>query len=272
MARIILGFLIILLVAPFTPQIPGCIAAHRSKSGKVVDVETGKGLPNAFVISSARFVSGPLFFGPSGNVVLYNIIVRTDAEGRFSIPSTWSDLHIGTPGTHPSVKWVVTVFEPGYAVVGDEKAWLYADNYGMPRFLPRSTARTPELSTADQWLGNLGTIRMFKPAFTLKQAASYYSRVKSTSNPYFYSTRPDDVAIRKKGYDLLAPWVCSQDPDLDLDYLTAMSIEGFASDPIGATELRKKLDPENYKKELYDRPKYKAGMMCKIITNGTGVP
>ncbi|MBK6376648.1 MAG: hypothetical protein IPF61_06730 [Xanthomonadales bacterium] len=149
----------ILLIAPFTPQIPGCIAAHRSKSGKVVDVETGKGLPNAFVISSARFVSGPLFFGPSGNVVLYNIIVRTDAEGRFSIPSTWSDLHIGTPGTHPGVTWVVTVFEPGYAVVGDEKAWLYMDNYGMPRFLPRSTARTPELSTADQWLGNLGTIQ-----------------------------------------------------------------------------------------------------------------
>jgi hypothetical protein len=272
MARIIFGILIILLIAPFTPQIPGCIATHRSKSGKVVDVETGRGLPNALVISSARFVSDPVFFGPSGNMVLYNVIVRTDAEGRFSIPSTWSDLYIATPGTHPRITWVVTVFEPGYAVVGDEKAWLYMDDYGMPSFLPRSTAQTPELSTADQWLGNLGIIRMFKPAFTLKQAASYYSTVKGTSNPNFYSPRPDDVAIRRKGYDLLAPWVCSEDPDSDLDYSTAMSVYGFTLDRIGAIELRKKLDPGNYKKELYDRPKYKAGTMCRIITNGRGVP
>ncbi|MBL0164795.1 MAG: hypothetical protein IPP82_14390 [Xanthomonadales bacterium] len=140
MARIILGLLIILLIAPFTPQIPGCITTHRSKSGKVVDVETGKGLPNALVISSARFVSDPVFFGPSGNMVLYNVIVRTDAEGRFSIPSTWSDLYIATPGTHPRITWVVTVFEPGYAVVGDESLAIHGRLWNAE--LPAAINRT----------------------------------------------------------------------------------------------------------------------------------
>ena len=271
MARYVIWFLILLIVVPHLPQVPGCIAAHMPKSGRVVDVETGKGLPDAFVIASARFLSEPFLFGPSGYSILYNVIVRTDADGNFRIPSTWLDFKMGGPGSNARTIWIVTVFEPGYAVVGDENAWEEFDSRGNPRFVPRSTAVSPDLSGGGR-PGNIGTIRMFKPTLTLKQASTYYSTVKGAGHPSSGSTDPNVLALRKKGYDLLAPWVCAENASTELDYLTAVTILGFAMNRDEALNKFEALYPKNYREAQEGRRKYKADVICKIMTKGTGAP
>jgi hypothetical protein len=164
----------------------------------------------------------------------------------------------------------VTAFKPGYAVVGDEKAWQFRDD-GSSMYRPRSAVATPGFSYRGTAI-EVAPIRMFKPTLNLKEAAVYYSEIKGVGAPFFASTEPGDVAIRQQGYALLAPWVCALDPQSDLDRLTIDTITDFSIDPVNAVSLFEQLDPLQFHSEAQQHPKYKAGIVCKIITNGAGVP
>lgn len=268
--RVTLIFVSLLVLVAILPLIPDRIVVHMPKTGVVIDEETGKPMSNVIVIAAAWTSHGPVLFGPGGYADLYRIVTFTDEEGRYRIPSTWSEIVTGPPTYGTQNGWEVTVFMPGYAVVGDEKGWQFRED-GSPIYKPRSTFAMPEFSYRGTFI-EVAPLRMFKPTLNLKEAAFYYSEIKGVGAPFFASTEPGDIAIRQQGYALLAPWVCSMDPQTDLDRSTMGVGSVFSMDPINAIALSKQLDPLQSSSDAQQHPQYKAGIVCKIITNGRGVP
>ena len=239
-------------------------------TGLVIDAETGKPMPNVIVIASGWSSQGGVLVGNGGYSTLYRIVTTTNAEGRYYIPTTWLDMVPWVPGFDPQVGWVVTVFQPGYAVVGDEQAWeknKRGEMYGRAL----SGQVTPSYSYNGLFI-EVDPIRLYKPTLTLKEAGHYYSDLKGVGAPDFASEEPGDLAIRKLGYALFAPWVCSLDPDTQLDRTTLNGTVDFAEDPINAIELERKLAPNGLIFDVKDIPPTSARNVCKIITNGRGVP
>ena len=272
MKRVLLFFVIVLflIIASCMPQIPARMATHMPKTGLVIDTETGRPMPHVIVIASGWSSQGGVLVGNGGYSTLYRIVTYTDDEGRYEIPSTWLDMVLWVPGFSPRVGWVVTVFQTGYAVVGDERAWE-ADSRGEMNRQALSGLVTPSYSYKGSFI-EVDPIKMYKPTLTLKEAGHYYSDLKGVGFPYFASEEPGDLAIRKMGYALFAPWVCSLDPDTELDRSTSNGAVEFAEEPINAIELERKLAPIGLSLDVEDIPPASAGNVCKIITNGSGVP
>lgn len=265
-----LGFILLLVALPFLSQLPDRVIAHMPKKGVVIDSETGQPMPNVIVIAAGWAFQGPIFFGPSGTINVYRIITYTDSEGRFRIPSTWSGLRWGFPGTDHHYRWAVTAFKPGYAIVGDEIAWQFRED-GSIRSSPPSTVLPPKHSFWGLFV-EIEPIQMFKPTLNLKEAAVYYSRIRYFAPPPLPPLGPEDEALRQQGYSLLAPWVCAIDPQERLDKETLSGVRSFAADRSRVSALLEELDPLQAHMEIYQHPMFKAETICKIITNGTGVP
>ncbi len=214
MKRILLAIAVILLllITSLLPQITGLLATRSAKTGLVIDSTTGKPMPHVIVIAAGRVSAEPGFpVGQGGTKPLYRIVTSTDADGRYYIPAVWTNLDpfvdIPVPFRNQQWTWVITAFEIGYAVVGDEKTWQF-DERGIGNYRPRSGLYVPPHS----WAGSVievDPIRMYKPTLNLKEAAVYYSRIRTVGNPYRASTDPGDLAMRAEGYALLAPWVCA---------------------------------------------------------------
>ena len=265
------AFLIFVLLLLFliVPLIPDRIVVHMPKTGIVVDSETGRPMPHVIVIAAGWTSGGPVLVGPGGYSDLYRIVTFTDENGRYRIPSTWNEIITGGPSFGSRTGWVVTVFKPGYAVVGDEKGWEFRSD-GSSLYRPKSVAVSPDFAYRGFDI-EVAPIMMFKPTLNLKEASVYYSNVKEVGGSYFASTEPGDLAIRQQGYALFAPWVCSLDPQFELDRLAMDTVVGFSIDPISVGAWLERLDPSQAHSEIHQHPKYKAGIVCKIITNGSGV-
>ena len=272
MKRVLLFFVIalFLIIASCMPQMSARIATHMAKTGLVIDTETGKPMPHVIVIASGWSSQGGVVVGEGSYQKLYRIVSYTDADGRYLIPSTWHDMSIWLPGFDSRVGWAITVFHTGYAVVGDERAWE-ADKKGMMYVPAKSTNVIPPFSYKGSRI-EVDSIKMYKPTLTLKEAATYYSKIKAMGSQDFASQKPGDVAIRRQGYALFAPWVCALDPNTELDRWTTNVTLGFAEDPINANVLRKALAPIDDHLDTYGAPPTKAGVVCEIMTNGRGVP
>jgi hypothetical protein len=167
MNRVLVVFvlLLFLIIASCMPQMPARMATHMAKTGLVIDTETGKPMPNVIVIASGWSSQGGVLVGNGGYSTLYRIVTTTDAEGRYHIPTTWLDMSPWVPGFYPRVGWIVTVFQTGYAVVGDERAWE-ADSRGMMNHRALSGLVTPSYSYKGSFI-EVDPIRMYKPTLTL---------------------------------------------------------------------------------------------------------
>ena len=262
--------ILFLIIASCMPQIPARMATHMPKTGLVIDTETGKPMPHVIVIASGWSSQGGVLVGNGGYSTLYRIVTYTDDEGRYEIPSTWLDMVLWVPGFSPRVGWVVTVFQTGYAVEGDERAWE-ADSEGMMFRRAASGLVTPSYANKGSFI-EVDPIKMYKPTLTLKEAAHYYSDLKGVGFSYFASQEPGDVAIRKMGYALFSPWVCSLDSHAELDRLLIYGLVEFSEDPINAIKLKKRIGPYGNQSRSSRSPPASAGNVCKIITNGRGVP
>lgn len=267
---VVMVMILFLIIASCMPQIPARMSTHMPKTGLVIDTETGKPMPHVIVIASGWSSQGGVLVGNGGYSTLYRIVTYTDDEGRYEIPSTWLDMVLWVPGFSPRVGWVVTVFQTGYAVVGDERAWE-ADSRGMLSRQAASGLSTPSYSYKGLVI-EVNPIKMYKPTLTLREAAHYYSDLKGVGFSYFASQEPGDVAIRKMGYSLFSPWVCSLDSHAKLDRLLIYGLVEFSEDPINAIKLKNEFAPMGISPDLRGAPPASAGNVCKIITNGRGVP
>jgi hypothetical protein len=52
--RVLIAIASMVLAILYLPRIPGCVMSHTSKTGRVVDAETGKGVADAAVIATSN--------------------------------------------------------------------------------------------------------------------------------------------------------------------------------------------------------------------------
>lgn len=117
-----IGCILAVAVSIFIATLPVIeIGMTKAKTGVVLDAATGKPIADAYVVARWYDKNGLRFFiGPSGGggtACLHRAVVKTDAEGRYSISSTAGEFDV----THaPSIKfyhryyWGLGVYAPGY--------------------------------------------------------------------------------------------------------------------------------------------------------------
>jgi hypothetical protein len=259
---------VLIFLLLFGWQIPGCVMAHMPKTGRIVDAATGAGLDHVAVIASAHFRADNLIHG-SNTSCRYRVVVQTDPDGRFWVPSTWTHLAFGLPGTDPYVAHEIAVYKAGYVVDGDERAWTF-NEYGQPG--------SPGSELSEVWLGpviRVQTIKM-KPAsgLSLKQEAVYY---RNSIIGSFYGCdvnrgSPEEVALRKSAYQVLLPRACATPTDEGPDDLATYSLIDLTPQRDKAGQRLKELEPENWGKDSYALPRFKAGRVCEAMKAGGGPP
>lgn len=218
-----------LLVIPFLPQVPSCVMANSAKSGRIVDVTTGQGIPDVAVIAAANHYAA----GPNGNGGdnTYRVITHTDANGNYWIPSQWVHLFVTLPYGNSHHTWLISGFKPGYAFVGDDAAWTEYRDDGQPRYWPKSVGITPPAT----WFGlfvRVEPLEMRPVQLPLRDAALYYKSILVTGNGSGEIwNRPEEVAVRKVAYDIFMPKVCALPPDTAMNEWEVGAYETFVRNP-----------------------------------------
>jgi hypothetical protein len=215
-------------LTPMIWEIIEDISTYMPKKGQVVDATTGQGLDDVHVIAVATSGAQNLVEGTDFKQ-LYRVVTLTNAKGEYSIPNQWDNVRIWfppLPGTKPRVRWIITAFKPGYAVVGDEQAWSF-DGNGLPKARPLSVHKIPIVSS--QLTSVLvEPISLSRVALSPKESASYYGAiVRAGSGPDEHARKSAaETNLRRTGYDLLTPLVCAMDETEKIDW----SIGEFAYD------------------------------------------
>lgn len=254
------------VLATISPQIPDVMAACAPKIGRVIDSATGKGMPDVFVLTSASFEAGPLVHG-SPNRTVYNIVVRTDADGGYSLPSFWSKAVFGIPGTNPAMRWSVTAFEPGFVVVGDEDGWRF-DEKGEAFFPAKSASETPEA----HWSGSrilVHPIAMRSASLSIPEAAAYYRKVLIVGAGQRGIQSVEETELRDAAHGYLRDLVCRTDPTVSVDMRTARYLLAFSSDRQHSEQRLRAIDPAKWASLSYSHAlPYSANEICDAMRAG----
>lgn len=269
--KLVIGVLLVLLVFPILAQVFGNAKAYLPKTGRIVDLETGKGMADTTVIAVATFYAPNPVEG-SAHGTLYRIITHTDSDGDYSIPSTWSHVVFAfpaLPGTTPKVTWIITAYKPGYAIVGDEVAWVF-DEYGQASYFPRSTWFSPA-STFQGVSVHVAPITMKTVDLSLKEAAVYAWRIASYGSALDARERPEEIALRENLNFRFMPLVCKLDPETKMDSTEAGALTTFARDYLKARSKLSELEPQGYR-DLYMRPVFHASNVCAAMMAGENRP
>lgn len=235
--------------------------ASLPKVGKVIDSQTGRGIPNVAIIGAAHYDAEPLVHG-SANEPLYRTLTRTDANGEYRTASTWWHTKIGVPGTRPTITWTIAAYKLGYAVDGDE-AHLSADADATSR-LPASLKNAPSAT----WIGGavaIDPIQMHPVHLALSDAVIYYSRMSSIGPQAARRFQADEVALREEGYQMFAPQVCALDPEQRIPW--GLGVDAFVYDKFRFIQQLDKLEP-GVLKEVGERGKsagFMAGNVCRAM-------
>lgn len=109
---------------------------HAEKHGRVVDADTGTGIPGAKVIALWKESSSGVPDAVSGGEwCQLQKITTTDAGGNFSLPDVSKDLDLSARGSHVGLSslgpatyahdntWRLIVFKPGYVRTGADVAY-----------------------------------------------------------------------------------------------------------------------------------------------------
>jgi hypothetical protein len=197
--------------------------AFLPRTGKVIDGATGKGIPNIPVIASAYF-RGTGLMGTGYQEDRYRVITYTDSDGVYHIPGQWRFLSFELPlPLDYHTGWTIVAFKIGYAIVGDDDA-LRPDAAGVitPNstwFSPKATFGFPEAHVAP--------IVMRTVNLSDSEATWYYANLISlfaVKNPM----APEELALRRIGYDYFAPRICSMDPQQPLTWVAGDFVDDGA--------------------------------------------
>jgi len=196
-----------LLAVLYVPIVPGCVNAHVRKEGSVVDALTHKGLPGAFVIATASVTtSGGLVEARTATDREYLFVTRTDASGKYSIPSTFSRLnfHHFVPGIGSlRESWKIVAFLPSYVYAKDME-WLPE----APKLAGYVAEPQPDWS----WSGfHIASEPIFlqKNALPISQAVMYYRGYKTGYAPKAIPSeeRNIDVVLSQLIKDQFVLWI-----------------------------------------------------------------
>src|SRR5581483_4916046 len=146
---------------------------YLRKTGRVIDADTGEGIPGAFVVADANFIESVL---KTGTLSEYRLILRTDSKGNYAIPSTWqyaiSPRFYWMTFFFESSKhtWTVLALKPGYIEDADEQNLVppTADVDYRPRVSRQRVSSWSGLSV------NVQPIKLRKHNLSSAQAIVYY--------------------------------------------------------------------------------------------------
>jgi len=262
--------LVLLMLSPCVWVVAKDYRVYAAKEGFVLDRD-GKGIPDVAVIATAQFdVRYPL--EGSAHDVLYRFIVHTDASGKYRVPSAWSEalrFFPAVPGVVPRVSWILTAFKPGLVIVGDVPA-LIADSDGRQRFQPDSISFPPSVS-GGPWGLNVVSIRMEQANMTARQAAFYYGDIVAAFGwVHDAQFAPQEVAMRKDGYDFFVPLVCNAPANQKMDWDPI----GFAYDRARALTAIEHAEPTDWN-AAYSHPSLAqktAGTICSAMSGPGAYP
>lgn len=174
-------------------------------SGQVLDTQTGKPIPGAFV--------GFNWDGTSwiaGHSRLHSVLVQTDAQGRYELP--WQGARIDSTGWH-SVSWHEEVWAGGYmlshAVAGSHSS----NNHGVQVLLQRA------LSVMDALAGSQ---RLDLASYCCKENTPW-DKMSASRDARREANRGARQALAVALYRDSYHWIC--EGDLPVEALTSRYVE-----------------------------------------------
>jgi len=231
---------------------------YAPKTGRIVDSDTGVGIPDVTVIVQGRYVSGysrkspvnmfffaliPIAWEHGGRESLYTIVTKTDQQGNFSVPSTyeqtWDSVKNEGSGFMPrefEAEWELTPIKFGYL------PWIDSDYKHV------------KSSSGDEPIALAGV--------KMKPAKPGPSGFKEELNAYRYAgilhgllpgrqgpagIRDNDVvttetvALSRQGYPYFTSEVCALPPDESIDIYALQMILYFAPNE---DKVMKALNPD----------------------------
>lgn len=268
-----------IIALAYLPQLPGCLTAHASKFGRVVDADTGKGMAGIIVIASADIsTSGGAPFFPetlSSFTTEYRVVTTTDKDGKYWIHSTWiqSDLRHFLPlfGDFDQ-EWHVIAFRPGYVM---DRDYEYVQKISRRDSYDQSiiSGGHPSVSL---WLGaliKLKTTKLIPTDMTVQLATAYYDSLLNVAdgNAKIDRNDVDERRMASQSYHYFLPKYCSRPENDSLD----MASSWLMPSPSIYLNVLRNLEPENFQElhfKVYEqwptpkyRSKFKAGDICTAM-------
>ena len=233
-----------------------------SRRGRVVDVETMKGLPGVLVSLKADY-------GKSG--ALFNLDARTDKDGYYEYPSQLRRLHMWWPpslGSEPHTYVSLHAIAPGYVNIDDVYSGSFAPSTSWP---PGAPLYWPKLSTPDAHFNGRGLdmtqISMRRQHLELESFLIYFASLKE-------NVAGTDAASSVLGalHEEAIDRVCAQPPDALVGYFVYEGLSKLSKSRAGFIDRMNVLEPANTKfdlrgdisKQKYER-KYEMGHVCDAL-------
>jgi hypothetical protein len=254
--------LVAFVFVPFVPQIPGCVMASLPKVGRVVDDATGQGLPDVAVIASAIFNAQSPVHG-SAHDFPYRLVVRTDSNGYFRIPSTWSQMRLSLPGLDARETWVVTAFKPNYAIAHDLDTISQFDSFGRTIFRPWSTTHSPSADWRGLYVA-VEPLRMQQVDLKLNEAAAYYRDVIGLGRYVEGSSSGVEVALRSEAFNALSSEVCGANESETVSGDVGVAFRAFAFDSTKFITMLRRLEPSGFADD-YSHPVFHLNSVCQAM-------
>jgi hypothetical protein len=259
------------------------------KSGRVVDVDTGAGVPGVKVIVNWETNSSgiPGYSSTGGTWCDLQRIVTTDADGNYTIPDVSKELDISDRGTRigktafglasatHDKDYVLTVFKPGYVRVGDMEKVKQIEDLVRRRYIGG-----PSLMTIPDARFSAGKVAI-KPILMKKidvapfDLWSYNSiiltDVRCSDRMANRIVAPEMTEIEKTMSAITRPVPCSMPADTHVDPENLGAFDRLSHPGVYDSKFFNRVKelgglPPTVRFDPLERVNTTAGILCRVIT------
>lgn len=254
---------------------------RAEKHGRVVDADTGAGIPGVKMIANWRTRSDGVPGVVSGGIWCdLQTIVTTDAQGDYTIPDVSSQLDLSDRGTAHHVTggglvnvthdadWLLIAFKPGYVRTGD-KDKLRAASFGELGGFGWESA--PDTSVLRQGKVEINPIAMHKEDLAPPSLWVYDSKIlagaRCRDRMAHDIDQPEMADIAKTMDAIVRPLPCTMPADTALTPIVRKLFTSLVNDKRVLDRLTAALGNP----WVWDDKDVPAGVLCRALTEqGTG--
>jgi hypothetical protein len=267
--------LLLKLVDVFAERIPGYVLSGAEKRGQIVDAGATKGIPGAYVVVDSDVHTEGFMVPHVEQFREYRLIVTTDSEGKYSLPSQWSKISLSFPqfGIDVTREFHVEVFSPGYVYQEDACCMeRFAQGLGSQRSVPASHRSDDHLEMDPIFMSTTEV---------LPQAVTYYLPLQRALVQHLQTapTEPDEAETRVKTalYDFMLARTCGGDALTNVSHHTASRLISVSPNFEAATSELAIVEPDGFEimpnktvqwtaEQLH--PTFLLGSVCKAMRAG----
>jgi hypothetical protein len=245
-ARVIVGLLAALIFCAFLVQVPGCVLALSPKIGRVINHDSGEGIPGAAVVAMGqRGTTQPRWCCGGMPVCTYAVIAYTDKDGYYQLPSAWTRASVGEPGDVEHW-WKLYVSKKGYVTEGTK---LPMPVNSMGWVLDGTFNYWDSRSGFFSWNG-LGVkilpLELKQAELALKERVAYFLSTGLTTTWNCITDEPYRSQMQsavRAFYEDQQAYVCHASPDETADAKTVERLYGISGNFHAFENRLKQLDP-----------------------------